>query len=111
MTEEKNNPKPSEKAEPASEPISEAQRKENALSSITMMEKQHPGITEQFLRYDNEELPPCLHCGSQDTAKVHAGVVGRTIYLAGASRKFKLVPNRSDEIGTYFCNECKKYFN
>jgi hypothetical protein len=56
------------------------------------------------------ELPSCPHCGSGDTASVQVGIIGRTIYIAGSTRKFKLVPNMKDKKGKYFCNDCKKYF-
>ena len=82
------------------------------IDSVVMdqMEAQHDGITEQIARFDEAEMPPCLHCGSADTAKVIAGVLSRTIYIASATTKIKLLPNILDE-GAFFCNDCQKYFD
>lgn len=75
------------------------------------MEQQHEGIVKSIMRFEEAELPTCSHCGSADTADVQVGIIGRTIYIAGATTKFKLVPNGSDKKGKYFCNECQKFFN
>ena len=99
------------KAKSAEAKVSESKRKENALASMSRMERQYPGITEQYFRFEEAELPPCSHCGSRDTASVQVGIIGRTIYLAGASKKFRLVPNVSDRKGKYFCNDCNKFFD
>ena len=111
MTDKKKNKSTAKKAEPVEPKVSDAKRRENALASMSTLEDQYPGITEQYLRFENAELPPCSHCGSNDTARVQVGIVGRTIYLNGASRKFKLVPNMSDKQGKYFCNHCEKFFD
>jgi hypothetical protein len=71
----------------------------------------YPGVEEQLRRFKEAELPPCPHCGSSDTASVQVGVIGRTIYLAASTKKFKLVPNMKDKLGDYFCNECGKFFD
>jgi len=73
------------------------------------MERQHKGILEQIMRFENAELPPCLHCGSEDTADVQVGIIGRTIYISAATSKFSLIPN-GPRPGRYRCNSCKKYF-
>ena len=75
------------------------------------LEENYPGITEQIRRYAEAELPSCPHCGSEDTASVEVGMVGRAITIAASTTKVKLVPNAKDKLGIYFCNECKKYFN
>jgi hypothetical protein len=77
--------------------------------TIDRMEEQHPGIKEQIFRFENAELPPCSHCGSEDTADVQVGIIGRTIYIASATSKFTLIPN-GPKPGSYRCNSCKKYF-
>jgi hypothetical protein len=77
----------------------------------TSLEDRYPGITEQIRRFKEADLPPCPHCGSGDTASVQAGVIGRTMNIAGSTRKFKLVMNMADKKGEYFCNECKKFFD
>jgi len=111
MADKKENKSSAKKAEPAEAQVSESKRRENVLVSMAIMERQYPGITQQYLSFDEAELPSCSHCESQDTASVQVGIIGRTIHLAGASRKFKLVPNGSDKKGKYFCNECGKFFD
>lgn len=74
-------------------------------------EERYPGITEQIRHFEEMELPSCPHCGSGDTASVQVGIIGRTIYIAGSTKKFKLVPNMKDKSGKYFCNNCKKYYD
>ena len=78
-------------------------------ASLSKMEAQHPGISESIRIQEEIVLPPCHHCRSQDTAKVGTGVNGRTIYLAAATTKFKLIPN-GPKPGEYFCNGCEKFF-
>jgi hypothetical protein len=112
----KSNPKvkkssTAKKTEPIKAKISESQRRENVKGSLEIMERQYPGITETYHRFEEAELPSCSHCGSNDTASVQVGIVWRTIYLAGISKKFKLVPNVSDRKGRYFCNNCEKFFD
>lgn len=116
MTDKKKNKSAVKKASakkraPVEVKISEAKRKENALSTMSILERDYPGITEQYRHFEEAEPPSCSHCGSDDTASIQVGIIGRTIYLAGASKKIKLVPNMSDKKGKYFCNECSKYFD
>lgn len=72
-------------------------------------EQSYPGITEQILRYERGVLPPCIFCGSTDTAVVLRGIIGRTIHLASATSKVKL----SIKIGNrhFYCNTCQQPFN
>jgi hypothetical protein len=77
--------------------------------TIEEMEQQHPGLKEQIYRFENAQLPECAHCRSTNTADVQVGIVGRTIYIAGATTKFRLIPNLPKP-GKYYCNTCKKYF-
>ena len=76
---------------------------------IKHAESQHPGITEDIRSFEQKQLPACTHCASADTADVQCGIIGRTIYIAGATTKFKLIPN-GPKPGQYFCNACRKYF-
>lgn len=78
--------------------------------TLDHMEMQHPRITETIRHFEDAKLPACSLCGSTDTASVGCGVIGRTIYLASATTKFKLIPN-GPRPGEYFCNTCEKYFN
>jgi hypothetical protein len=85
-------------------------KKDNAQERVNI-EDNYPDITEQIRRFVEAELPSCPHCGSDDTASVQVGMVGRAITIAASTKKVKLVPNAKDKLGIYFCNECKKYFN
>ena len=75
------------------------------------IEENYPGVTEQIRRYEEAKLPTCPHCKSDDTAIVRAGVIGRSITIAASTRKLKLVLNKTAEMGTYFCNDCERYFD
>ena len=78
--------------------------------TFTHMEMGYPGIYEQILRFENAQLPSCPCCGSEDTADVQIGIIGRTINIVGATTKFRLIPN-GPKPGKYFCNTCKEFFN
>jgi hypothetical protein len=77
---------------------------------IDRMDEQRPGVKEQILRFEAAELPDCPNCKSADTASVQVGIIGRTIYIAAATTKFKLMPNRPVP-GEYFCNHCTEFFD
>ena len=77
----------------------------------TNIEDDYPDITEQIRRFAEAELPSCPHCGSNKTASVQVGMIGRALTIAESTTKVKLVPNAKDKLGIYFCNECGKYFN
>jgi len=55
-------------------------------------------------------LPQCPRCGSKDTADVQCGIIGRTINIAAATTRFKLIPN-GPAPGKYFCNACDEFFD
>jgi len=78
--------------------------------TLARMEEQHPGIRKTILRFEEAALPACALCGSENTADVGRGVIGRTISIAAATTKFRLVPN-SPAPGRYFCNACNKFFD
>lgn len=75
------------------------------------IEDRYPGITEQIRHFEEMVLPACPHCGSADTASVQVGLIGRTMHIAGTTKKFKLVLNMKDKLGKYFCNQCKRFFD
>ncbi len=77
---------------------------------LNYVEQQYPGVKEQIYSYDRAVLPACVHCGSTDTAQVISGVIGRTICLAGATTKVKLVPNNKESLDN-FCNACGVFFS
>ena len=79
--------------------------------TLDKMESQHNGIVESILQFESAQLPSCPHCRLEDTASVQVGIIGRTMYIAAATTKIKLVPNGKDRLGEYFCNSCKKYFD
>lgn len=79
-------------------------------SVLKQMERQHPGIMDQIMRFENADLPSCSHCASTDTADVQVGIIGRTIYIGTATTKFHLIPN-GPRPGRYFCNHCRKFFD
>jgi hypothetical protein len=77
---------------------------------LSKLEKDYPGITRSIQYFENADLPSCIQCGSNDTADVQIGVIGRTIAIAGMTRKFRLIPN-GPRPGTYYCRTCNKYFD
>jgi hypothetical protein len=77
---------------------------------LEKLEKDYPGITSTIRYFDEAELPACTHCGSNDTANVQIGIVGRTMAIAGMTRKFFLIPN-GPRPGKYFCRTCQQYFD
>lgn len=78
-------------------------------SQFKTYEQNYPGITEQILRYDNRVLPPCVFCGSTDTAVVLRGIVGRTLHLAFATSKVNL--NAESGSRHFYCNTCRQPFD
>jgi hypothetical protein len=76
---------------------------------IARVEARYPGFTENVRRFEEAALPVCSHCGSEDTADVQCGVIGRTIHIAAATTKFKLLAN-GPKPGEFFCNACGQYF-
>jgi len=78
--------------------------------ALDHLEKQHPGIGESIRAREAATRPACPRCGAGDIADVGAGVIGRTIALAAATTKFKLIAN-GPRRGKYFCNACSKFFN
>ena len=77
---------------------------------LNHLEKKYPGIRESILRFDKAVLPVCTRCESKDTADVQCGIIGRTINIAAATTKIKLIAN-GPKPGKYFCNACEKFFN
>lgn len=76
---------------------------------IEIMEHRYPGIKEQIQHFEAMDLPACPICGSDDTASVQAGVIGRTVLISAATTKFHLMANYNGK-GKFFCNICKKQF-
>ena len=53
---------------------------------LDLMEERDPGIKKSILEIEAEVLPACAHCGSDDTASVGMGLVGRSMRIAGATK-------------------------
>lgn len=77
---------------------------------LKQLEGQYPGITEQIWRFEQADLPACVVCGSEDTASVQVGVMGRTINIGAATTKIHLLLN-ANGVGVFYCNNCKSQFN
>jgi hypothetical protein len=77
---------------------------------LDFMEERDPGIKKNILDIENAVLPACVHCGSDDTASVGMGLVGRSMRIAGATTKYHLIPG-GPRPGAFFCNSCREYFN
>jgi hypothetical protein len=73
------------------------------------VERQYPGFRETVAYWEAQELPSCSRCGSQYTARVSAGLVGRSMRLSGATRKIHLIPNGHP--ADFWCNSCRRYFD
>jgi len=78
--------------------------------TLDQMEARYPSIRREILRFEEAKLSACPRCGSEDTADVQCGIIGRTIHIATATTKLRLIPN-PPKPGAYFCNACKEYFN
>jgi hypothetical protein len=76
---------------------------------LVELESSYPGLTETVEYYEALELPSCRACGSSNTAQVSAGLVGRSMAVAAATTKIRLVPNRGN--GKYYCNDCDRWFD
>jgi hypothetical protein len=77
---------------------------------LKQLEGQYPGITEQIWRFEQADLPVCPVCGSEDTASVQVGVMGRTINIGASTTKIHLMLNVNGK-GMYYCNNCKRQFD
>jgi hypothetical protein len=55
--------------------------------TLETMEHLYPGIRKTVKYYESLYLPRCPTCASEDTAKVSAGSIGRSIHVASATTK------------------------
>lgn len=76
---------------------------------LASMERLYPGISRSVRYFEARKRPRRPHCGSADTASVTVGLVGRSIHIAPATSKIKLLPNRPIR-GNCFCNVCGRHF-
>ena len=77
---------------------------------LAKLERDYPGITSNIRHFEDAELPSCAHCGSDETASVQIGIIGRTMAIAGMTRKFRLIAN-GPKPGKYFCRTCQRYYD
>lgn len=76
---------------------------------LRQAEAAYPGFQKTLMHYESAALPACTACRSSNTAAVSGGVIGRTIALAAATTKMKLLPN-ADGTARHFCNDCEQFF-
>lgn len=81
-----------------------------SLDAFKEYDAHYQGFIRQVIKWENAILPSCTKCGSYDTADVNVGIVSRTIHLAGATTKFKLIPN-GPRPGRFYCNTCEAFFS
>ncbi|MDZ4851488.1 MAG: hypothetical protein SGI77_19535 [Pirellulaceae bacterium] len=77
--------------------------------TLASLEEQYPGIRESIRKFDAADLPDCAPCGSDRTSRVLTGIIGRTINIAAATTKVKLIANGIGP-GGYYCNACERFF-
>lgn len=78
-------------------------------TALDDLEARHPGIRSQIMDFENAEIPACPHCGSSDTARVNVGMTPRTLAIAAATTKLKLLLN-GPVPGRHACNACEGFF-
>jgi hypothetical protein len=78
-------------------------------SFIRGVEERYPGFRETLEYYESLRVPRCAACGSDATAKVVSGLIGRTMHLAAATTKVKLLPNGRPT--DFFCTACDRVFS
>lgn len=77
---------------------------------IRQAEIAYPGFRKTLNRYESMTLPACPACQSTNTATVATGIVGRSISLAAATTRVKLLRNPfGDE--QFYCNDCETFFD
>jgi len=74
------------------------------------MDRDYAGLMDDIMYFENTLLPICLDCSSEDTASVQVGIIQRSINIAAATTKFKLIAN-GPKLGEYYCNSCRKFFS
>ena len=77
---------------------------------LDSIEKESPSIGSMIRNLESAVLPVCVHCGSEDTARVGYGIVRQSMTVANATTKYHLIAN-GPAPGQYFCNSCNEFFN
>lgn len=78
-------------------------------AEVARLAEQYPGILDAIDAAERAVVPPCPSCGAKDGARVHVGIVGRSLALARATTKVKLL-GTGPAPGAYFCNACQRYY-
>mgnify|MGYP001943572677 CR=1 FL=1 len=78
-------------------------------TQLAKLEVDYPGITQSILKFDESPLPHCPSCRSENTAHVKIGCIGRTMAIAAATTKVKLIPNNTTP-SNHYCNSCTTFF-
>lgn len=69
----------------------------------------YPGLTEHIEALESLTLPGCPKCGSEESARAACGIVGRSITLAAATTKIRLV-STGPPPAKFYCNACAQFF-
>ena len=77
--------------------------------AIQELDRRYPAFRSTLESYESLRLPVCPQCRSEDTATVAAGIIGRSLAMATATTKLKLVPNGHP--GDYYCWSCDHFFS
>jgi hypothetical protein len=77
---------------------------------LDRMERNYPGIGQDIGHFEAAVLPACTRCRSEETSTVSCGLVGRSIHVAAATTKIKLLAN-GPRPGKYFCHTCDAFFD
>ena len=77
---------------------------------LKQFETRFPGITQQIMHYESAILPRCTQCRSTNTAIVEIGIIARSMTIAAATSKCRLVPE-APKPGEFYCVDCRRYFD
>jgi hypothetical protein len=74
---------------------------------LSRAERGYPGFQKALAYYESLRLPVCPRCGGEPSTLI-SGLTGRTIALAAATTRVKLLANR--RAGNFFCSRCDELF-
>ena len=79
--------------------------------ALAKLNQQYDGIHDQIFEFEAMTLPVCSKCGTDNTAVTQVGVIGRTMNIALATSKVKIVANGESREGQHYCNSCEVFFD
>ena len=79
-------------------------------ADLNRFESEYPGIRAEIICFEAAILPRCRRCDSPNTAIVDVGIIARTMTVAAATSKYRLVP-KEPRPGKFYCGDCKQYFD